>query len=361
MDIEMRRMRNRVKALQKRPQPAQRSELWYQMRTKVITASEAASCLVKCPKVCDAYVQEFELINYKYKENEPVNPYETREDYIIKKCASYFGEHVFQDSVHTLWGKKYEEVANRLYCQLNNVKVIEFGLVPHGRIRWLAASPDGITEDGIMLEIKCPKSRKINQGCPPMYYWVQTQIQLEVCNLDACDFLECEIVELEDEATFTNKAHEQGIDPLCLGIVLKIGQGESGEPQYIYPPLDIRTPMQHIEWKNSILTQEPSYIPTYYYISKHNTMRIRRSREWFNGIKDDLKQAHDIVMNLQRNKEHFIKYKETMDLIKNKEYWDRYHTTHCEIEDLSTYVHEETTHTVNIHGGEGNICDVDSD
>lgn len=347
----IKKLRNRVKALQKRPQPAQRSDMWYKLRTKAITASEAASCLTKSQKVCEPYVKEFGISNFKYKEDEPLNPYETKEDYIIKKCNSYFGEHVFIDSVHTLWGKKYEEVANRLYCQLNGVKVIEFGLVPHGRIKWLAASPDGITEDGVMLEIKCPKSRKINEGYPPIYYYVQTQIQLEVCNLDVCDFLECEITELQDKDAFEELAKQETTKPLSLGVVLKVVTDDENEtePKYLYPPLEVRTPKEHIEWMDSIQSDSSeSFVPTYYHISKYNIMRIKRSKEWFNNVKDDLKQTHDIIMKLQKNKEDFEKYKETMEMLKNREYWEVYHKTSCEIEDASTYVYTETHTTQHI-------------
>ena len=43
-----------------------------------------------------------------------------------------------------------------------------------------------------MLEIKCPKSRIIT-GFIPEVYRAQIQGQLEVCGLDYCDFLECDI------------------------------------------------------------------------------------------------------------------------------------------------------------------------
>jgi putative phage-type endonuclease len=165
----------------------------------MITASEASSCLFRSKKHCEPYVNEFGLVNFKYKNTDPLNPYETREDYILKKASSFYGEYSYKDTVYTMWGKKYEDAASRLYCKLYNVKLHEFGLVPHAKIKWLAASPDGITEDGIMLEIKCPKSRKIDTTSIPLYYWIQVQIQLEVCNLEHCDFIECELEEFKDE------------------------------------------------------------------------------------------------------------------------------------------------------------------
>ena len=89
-------------------------------------------------------------------------------------------------------GVKYEEVAVMIYEQRNSMKVFEYGCIPHPVYDFIGASPDGITDSGIMLEIKCPSSRKIT-GVIPSYYWCQVQTQLEVCELDRCDFLECKL------------------------------------------------------------------------------------------------------------------------------------------------------------------------
>ena len=50
----------------------------------------------------------------------------------------------------------------------NKTSVIEFGCLPHP-IYTIRCFPDGITPDGIMLEIKCPYSREI-KGYPPIYW-----------------------------------------------------------------------------------------------------------------------------------------------------------------------------------------------
>jgi putative phage-type endonuclease len=330
-----RKFRNRVKALQKKPQPEQRTPEWFRERQTRITASEAASCLYKSQQVCEPYVKEFAIQNYKYKENEPLNPYETKEDYIIKKVSSYFGEATFKDTVFTLWGKKYEDVANRLYAKLYNTKVLEFGLLSHNMLKWVAASPDGITEDGVMIEIKCPKARKIDANVPPLYYWVQVQMQLEVCNLDYCDFLECEIVELPCEEDFINKPVLEKQDK---GIILKkLGEGE---PQYIYPPVHLTTVDDYISWKKQNMELYPNALePKYYFISKYNVMRIKRSKEWFASVRHDIKKTWDVVRKLQNNYDDFLKYKESIHLIKNREYIARFNDTECIINDHdSTFV-----------------------
>ena len=54
---------------------------------------------------------------------------------------------------------------------------------------------------GRMLEIKNPFSRVIN-GIPKDEYWIQMQMQLEVCDLDCCDFLETKFTEYESREAF---------------------------------------------------------------------------------------------------------------------------------------------------------------
>ena len=336
---ELKKLRRKVKALQKRPQPEQRTPEWFSARHKRVTASEAASCLFMSKKTCEPYVEEFNIKNFKYKDTEPLNHYETREDYIIKKCAAFYGENVFKDSIYTLWGKKYEEVANTLYCQLNNTKVIEFGLVSHSRLKWLAASPDGITPDGVMLEIKCPKSRKIDESRVPIHYWTQTQIQMESIDLDVCDFFECEIEELESEQQFID---QEIIGKQAKGIVLQI-VNSGPDPKFIYSPLHVKTTQEYIDWRNEQMSLRQDLVPSYFFVTKYNNQRVKRSKIWFNNVKEDLKRTWDVIMNLQESEENFKKYKQSIHLIKSKKFLERYENTECEIyDDDSTFILEES-------------------
>lgn len=356
--------RRKVKALQKKPQPAQRTPEWYDARNKRITASEAASCLFMSKSTCEAYVKEFNITNFKYKDTEGLNHYDKREDYIIKKCAAFYGENVFKDSIYTLWGKKYEEVANILYCQLNNTTVIEFGLVSHSRLKWLAASPDGITPDGIMIEIKCPKSRKIDESRVPIHYWVQTQIQMESIDLDFCDFFECEIEELDSENDFIQQ--ELG-EKQAKGIVLQINNS-GPDPKFIYPPINVKTTAEYINWKNDQITTRDDLTPTFYFIKKYNNQRVHRSKEWFNNVKEELKKSWDLIMFLQESEENFTKYKESIHNIKSKKFYELYDKTQCEIhDDSSTFILEEEINKENNENDnkkqeitiEENICLID--
>ena len=169
------------------PQPEQRTKAWFDMRNNMITASSAATALDE-------------------------NPYEKVDAFVMEKV---FGRE-FMDNEFVHHGKKYENIATKLYEHLKNAQVDEYGLIQHPNISFLGASPDGICSKytldgdvnlknyGRMLEIKCPFVRKIKMKgeidgeiCPH-YYWIQIQLQLECCDLEYCDFWQCEIKEYED-------------------------------------------------------------------------------------------------------------------------------------------------------------------
>ena len=85
------------------------------------------------------------------------------------------------------------------------VKIVEFGLIPHPELSVFGASPDGICDEGSpngytgrMLEIKCPPKRKFTHEVP-QHYWMQMQGQLEVCDLEECDFFQVKLEEYDSK------------------------------------------------------------------------------------------------------------------------------------------------------------------
>lgn len=285
----------KVVALQKKPQFAQRTTEWFTARKEKITASEAASCLFKDENTCSEYVNAFSIKNFKY-DGKSVNPYENLSQYIIKKCEEFTP---FSDTEHTLWGKKYEDSALRLYKLLTKKTVLEFGLLPHYRNKWLAASPDGITTDGIMLEIKCPKSRKIENDYMPFYYYTQVQIQLEVCNLDKCHFLECKMVEKTCHEFFSKEILDK-----YDGIIVM----EKSTGLYTYPDIHILTKDDFGNWIKTF--NELQYEFTFYRVEIYNLIEVARSKIWFNNVKPKLKEIWDKFVKFQKNPTLFQKFKE---------------------------------------------------
>jgi putative phage-type endonuclease len=330
---ELRKYQRRVQTLRKKEQPVQRSQEWFDMRNLKITASEVACCLTNTEEVCKPYVEEFDIDDFKY-DGKCLSHFDTKEDYIIKKCKAYNGENVFRDSVFTLWGKKYEEIATRMYRQLFQTDVIEFGLLPHPRLKYIGASPDGITPDGVMLEIKCPYTRKIN-GIVPLHYWTQIQIQLEVADLDRCDFLECEIQELKSVEEFLSleiidTSQQKGI------LLNKTEFPNNSEEKYIYPPDNITLAQEYIDWSVEIIkeleAQAVKVEPIYFHIHKWNVVIVKRRKDWFASVRPIIKQVWEFITRLQQNREDFLKYQESIHIIKSKKFIEKWTNTTCMIE-----------------------------
>jgi hypothetical protein len=80
-------------------------------------------------------------------------------------------------------------VARDLYDARTGRKSHEIGLVQHPKYPFLGGSADGVTEDGILLEIKCPLTRKIEDKVPK-HYLPQIQLLLEILDFENCDFVQ---------------------------------------------------------------------------------------------------------------------------------------------------------------------------
>ena len=92
-------------------------------------------------------------------------------------------------------GHLYEPLSTMIYEYMYDTTIGEFGCIKHKNYSFLRASPDGInikeTNDlfGRLVEVKNPVSRKLT-GTPKKEYWIQMQLQMEVWDLNECDFLE---------------------------------------------------------------------------------------------------------------------------------------------------------------------------
>lgn len=164
------------------PKVEQRSEEWHQMRKGLVTASEWAQSLGAAK-------------------------FGTQKDF-FKKKSGYETMPFNPGEAPLKWGTMYEDVAVEIYKGRYGYQMHEFGLIPHPSIKHFGASPDGINDFGVMVEIKCPYRRKITGEVPQQYYY-QIQGQLSVCELDECDFVECELDEYGDLETWLEVGHEE--------------------------------------------------------------------------------------------------------------------------------------------------------
>lgn len=154
----------RVAHLLKASFDAQKSEEWLKLRRQMLTASDVATAL-------------------------GLNPFKTARSLLLEKVLPYGQGSTFKGNEATFHGEKYENEARELYCSMRNEVAHDLGLVQHDTIPWIGGSADGVTESGILLEIKCPLNRQIKDGVPS-YYVPQIQILMEILDLDICDFIQ---------------------------------------------------------------------------------------------------------------------------------------------------------------------------
>ena len=262
--------------------PDQRSEEWYKIRENLLTASSLADALGK-------------------------GHFKTRDDLLISKTSDT-KEVVSKASRDIMqWGVMYEQVATEFYEYLNGVKIVEFGLIPHPKLSVFGASPDGICDvgspngyEGRMLEIKCPPRREFTHEVPK-HYWMQMQGQLEVCDLDECDFLQVKLEEYSDVNEYEKDClFEDGIvkgvtnDRLPKGLVLEYEKDDNYE--YLYSPW-MSSLNDILNWKKQKETEmNLTFKEHWWKITRYECTLVRRDKEWWlSVIPDIIKFWGDVV------------------------------------------------------------------
>jgi putative phage-type endonuclease len=104
----------------------QKTDEWHEARRRCITASSLSSVV-----------------------NE--NPYRGAAQVLLEKLGL---SKQFEGSEATRHGEQYEDEAIRRYTEETGASVHHFGLLFDQDLPGLAGSPDGITADGILLEVK---------------------------------------------------------------------------------------------------------------------------------------------------------------------------------------------------------------
>jgi len=274
-------LREQVERLIKIPQPEQRSEEWYLFRDSMLTASDWGTIL-------------------------GMNPYSNSNQLLLKKCGK---NTPFPSNAAIDWGVKYEDVAVQIYEQRNQVEILLFGCIRHPTINFLGASPDGISKDGIMLEIKCPSRRQIT-GIIPQYYWCQVQAQLEVCELDRCDFLECNIKEYMGREEYLNDNFEGDYTKNNLnfekGVVMEFYDLRLSKLVFEYSPLGIlgdELDNWIISTKQRVLENNKTYSYSklsFWTLREVSCIPIYRNQEWFNEAYFKLKDFWETILNWRK-------------------------------------------------------------
>ena len=245
------------------PQPEQRTPAWYAFRHENLTASS----------IWKAFGSDSARNQLIYEKCKPLN---------TDKYQSVATE----SPMH--WGQRYEPLSIRLYEQFYQVQVSDFGCLPHRTLAFLAASPDGIVTApvsngryGRMLEVKNIFNRDID-GVPKLEYWVQMQIQMEVCELFVCDFLETRFLEYADLAAFeldggTYNLTQHGQPK---GVIMCFMR--NGLPFYEYGSAE--TCAESEQWEADTMQKHAGLSWTqnlYWHLDEFSCVLVERNQFWF--------------------------------------------------------------------------------
>ena len=286
----IRKMTQKIQILREKPQPDQRTPEWYARRNNLITASAASKAFGSQASVNQLVYEKCK--NYAAASGPPSGP--------------------LQGSVNSPlhWGQRYEPLTVMVYERRNQTKLGEFGCIQHDTYPFIGASPDGINIDpaapiyGRMVEIKNIVNREIT-GKPKEEYWIQTQIQMEVCDLDECDFVETRFKEYDSEAEYladtpaTDTPATGGIRGYSAngnekGIILWFQtapaltyHGYVSQPIQLYEYAPIGATAEEYEtWEAAVFEKHNRagniWVRTiYWYLDEYSCVLVKRNRLWF--------------------------------------------------------------------------------
>ena len=286
----MNQMRQKIAYLQQVPQPEQRTPEWYEFRYKHLTASN----------IWKAFISESTRNQLIYEKCQPLNAEKG------SGSGSGSGSVSLESPMH--WGQKYEPLSIMLYAKIYDAPVSDFGCIPHKTIDFLAASPDGIVTAetslryGRMLEVKNIVNREIT-GEPKMEYWVQMQLQMEVCELNECDFLETRFQEYADHASFVadTETPYKGI--------LMLFMAAGNKPVYEYAPLEL-DPAELESWQETMMDKNSSLMwlkNIYWKLDQLSCVLVLRNKAWFAAAVPQLKE---IWATIEREKQTGYSHRE---------------------------------------------------
>lgn len=290
-NIDYETIKTKIAYLKSIPQPQQRTPEWYLFRNNLITASNAykafGSDANRNQLIYEKCNSQLQLLDDEVKRMPPEDQLEVKEILIDEVKEVERNKCVNVDSpLH--WGQKYEPLSVMIYEKSYKTKVDDFGCIQHSKFSFLGASPDGINVDenskrfGRMLEIKNIVNREID-GVPKKEYWVQMQLQMEVCDLDECDFLETRFVEYEDcnefirDGDFTKSLQDEQ-----KGIIMYFSK--NGAPVYKFMPFDIVTFEQFTNWQDSMMVDyaDITWIKNIYWrLDEISCVLVLRNKKWF--------------------------------------------------------------------------------
>lgn len=281
-----------LEELKKVPRIEQRSQEWYKIRENLISASDFGNAL-------NRGMMKDKSLNELYK----------------KKVGYDVQEHSEKTKDIMGRGNMLEDIVAMLYEYKRKVKILDFGLIPYTKDPRFGASPDGVTEYGQCIEIKCPYMRKID-GKIPFYYYCQVQGQMEICGFEETDYIECDFYDYRDNSEFDLDYDEGEVyskDIKDKGIL--IGYRELGssdeifENKYCYSPIGLNKKdlykwrdEQLIKLQNTENIRLETIDVRYWKLNNILIQRLYRDQEFITEMMKELDYVHNQIQKYKENK-----------------------------------------------------------
>ena len=259
-----------IHALMLRPQTAQRTTDWYSEFQLRLTASEIS-------KVFGSPRERGTLVMMKAGKLEV--PGRGGPSVCYKDAMTPFD-----------WGTCLEPVVKQLVESEWDAMIHDCGRFVHLKDTRLAASPDGLIlrskkfpdMAGNLLEIKCPKSRKIGLKIPSDYYY-QMQLQLEVTGMRACEYVEARLVFVNEVAENENPVGK------AFGKIAVVGCFNEDLATWM-PCKYVYGPLGDLSWKPTLGLNEQTLELNTWVCEAYHHERVQRDEAWFNSLKPKLEE-----------------------------------------------------------------------
>ena len=200
------------------------------------------------------------------------------------------------------WGWRYEPVVRDIYerCFTEGGVFDGLGRIRHPTLPRLAASPDGLITSGPrcgrLVEIKSPYTRELN-GTIPKEYYCQIQLQAEVCDVNAVDYVEMRFTAtLVKDAKYSElfSAKNPWMGKICVIADPPVAITEGADPvepksdpasyEYRYSPLFPATESGFVDcckWIPTDMTGKVLLEESVWYVHDLFTKTYARNRRWW--------------------------------------------------------------------------------
>ena len=275
---------NTIQRLLNMPQIEQRTDAWYQDALGLLSASQFNTILKSGRTRGQLVLQKASL--------EPIDLSQRRT--VVTT----------QDLNPFTWGIRFEPIVKQIYQALTGTRVVDLGRLKHKTDKRLAASPDGLVIEGPdqrlsrFVEFKAPVTRKI-LSVVPEDYMAQMQIQMEVGQVEECDYLEIKFNSgygaKVSQVTIPSKNPTLFEQRWFYGNIHLVVNEETNDPiRYEYSPLNTDT------WAPELVTNEivSEVIP--WWTSEWFTTTVGRSRTWFESVQLAMKAFWEDVEKAKR-------------------------------------------------------------